>query len=67
MEDEGGKFLGLLFAVAWAVFMFIIGPFVLIWAVSKLWDVAAVYDFWHWLAGLLLVATLGRASSGKSK
>ena len=63
MKDEGGKFLGLFFSLIFIVLMFIVGPFALIWAVSKLWNVAPVYDFWHWLAAAIITGMLGRAGS----
>lgn len=39
-------------------------PLLTIWSISTLWDVPAVYDFWHWLAALLIGGAL--FGSGKS-
>jgi len=38
------------FLVPLVLALIIFGPFMTIWAVSVLFDVPAVYDFWHWLA-----------------
>lgn len=52
-EFEGcGCFLILLLAAVVIAF----GPLLTIWCINTLWDMSNPYDFWHWLAALLIEA-----------
>lgn len=52
------------FLVILIIAVIVFAPFLTIWSISTLWDVSAVYDFWHWLAALLFS---GLIAAGKSK
>ena len=65
MKDEGGKTLGAIFALILLIVVMLFGPFALIWAVSKFGNSEAVYDFWHWLAGVVVILALRGGASNK--
>ena len=65
MEDDGGKWLAFIFIVVLSILVFTLGPYCLIWAVSKLWNVSACYDGWHWLAGFTVIALLRGGTQNK--
>jgi hypothetical protein len=67
-----GKLGCAIIIVAVVVAAIIFCPLLTIWCINTLWDVNNPYDFWHWLAALLvggsvLGALFGGSSSKRSK
>lgn len=40
------------------VLLLLIGPFLLIWALNQLFSLKIPFNFWNWLAGLILLLLL---------
>jgi hypothetical protein len=60
------KYLALLSVTVGCLSMIILGPFVLIWAISILADREPIYTRWTWLAAMLVIGLMGRTGT-KSK
>jgi len=54
--------LGILIVIVVAVCLIILGPFILIWSVSVLFNITPIYDGTHWFAALLFIGTLAGAT-----
>lgn len=55
-----GLFAGL---AVFAIFMWILGPFLLLWAINTLFSLDLAYlSFWNWLAAFVLIALFGRTA-----
>ena len=50
--------LGILLLIVWIIFW----PFAVIWAANTLFAFGIAYNFWTWLAVVVLTATFGKAS-----
>ena len=64
MEDNSGAALGIVFLVLFALFVFLVGPFILIWAVNTVFGLAIVSSWTNWFCvGLILFLIRGSSSS----
>lgn len=67
MEDKGGMFLGLFFAIAiWLMFI-IFGPYIFAWAVNTVANAQflVIDSFWDWFVLAILFSVIRGGTSSK--
>jgi len=64
MKEFGGCGCFLIALIAAVAIVF--APFITIWCINTLWGMSNPYDFWHWLAALLIEAGAFSGISGLS-
>lgn len=54
-------------AILAVVILMILWPFVVIWSLNTLFAFGIAYNFWTWLAALVLTGTFGKANVNVNK